>query len=334
MKELGIICSYLTELIHSSSDNQQEVEYLYKKCNIPQPDLADPSSFLPVASLAIFWNEMILKMGEPHAGLLLSEKGQFSMWGMVGYLAQTCPDLKTAIDKIVKYQGLIDSLGELKVHKQKKVFVMELIDEPDFVLNYPKVQQCAVEYLVASFLYQVRQLIKKELKVIAIEFNFPEPLNQEIYQKYLKTKCTFGAKSTKIFIHEKDFLTPLVTHNPILFGHFIQIVDAQAATKDPGLSGKVSELIRYEIKGNKVVSIESVAEVLLVSTRTLQRQLTAERTSFNTLYQDVKRELSISLLRHGKLSIKDVSFLLGYNEASAFRKAFKGWTGHPPSSFQ
>ena len=36
----------------------------------------------------------------------------------------------------------------------------------------------------------------------------------------------------------------------------------------------------------------------------------------------------------GRLSVEAVSFLLGYSEASAFRRAFKCWTGKTPIEYR
>jgi AraC-like DNA-binding protein len=56
------------------------------------------------------------------------------------------------------------------------------------------------------------------------------------------------------------------------------------------------------------------------------------RGSFDELLQQVLRQEAEDLLARGNLSQGEIAFLLGYSEVSAFSRAYRGWTGHPPSA--
>ena len=74
---------------------------------------------------------------------------------------------------------------------------------------------------------------------------------------------------------------------------------------------------------------ETVAKRLGLTSRSLQRRLKDDGTSFQTLREDVRRELARRYLDDG-LAIAEISFLLGFSEPSAFFRAFKRWTGETP----
>jgi AraC-like DNA-binding protein len=44
--------------------------------------------------------------------------------------------------------------------------------------------------------------------------------------------------------------------------------------------------------------------------------------------------LAIHFLESGKYQVKEISTMLGYNELSAFSRAFKRWTGKTPVTYQ
>ncbi|WP_153048697.1 AraC family transcriptional regulator, partial [Streptococcus suis] len=54
--------------------------------------------------------------------------------------------------------------------------------------------------------------------------------------------------------------------------------------------------------------------------------LTGENTSFKKELQVVQKAMTLSYLKI-KLSIEEISSLVGYSEVNAFSRAFKNWTG-------
>ena len=73
-------------------------------------------------------------------------------------------------------------------------------------------------------------------------------------------------------------------------------------------------------------SIEDIAAKLGVSGRTLQRNLSAENTSYKEQLQAVQKSMTFSYLNM-KLGTDEITNLVGYTETNAFLRAFKKWTG-------
>jgi AraC-like DNA-binding protein len=71
-----------------------------------------------------------------------------------------------------------------------------------------------------------------------------------------------------------------------------------------------------------------------MSDRTLQRRLRQEATPFAALLADLRREMAPSLLRDGRLAVSEVAFLLGYEDPSAFARAFHRWFGRSPRAYR
>jgi AraC-like DNA-binding protein len=62
--------------------------------------------------------------------------------------------------------------------------------------------------------------------------------------------------------------------------------------------------------------------------------LQEESVTFQQLADSVRKSLALSYLESGKYQIKEVSYMLGYNELSAFSRAFKRWTGKAPFEYR
>ncbi|MGF0258116.1 helix-turn-helix domain-containing protein [Rhodococcus sp. IEGM 1241] len=71
---------------------------------------------------------------------------------------------------------------------------------------------------------------------------------------------------------------------------------------------------------------------LSISLSHLRKLLRHPGTSLSEIKTEALRDSAISGLTRGE-SVDDVSARLGYSEPSAFRRAFKRWTGVAPSSY-
>ena len=83
-----------------------------------------------------------------------------------------------------------------------------------------------------------------------------------------------------------------------------------------------------------VPSGDEVATRLSISQQTLRRRLAADGTSLRGVRDQVLRDAAITALVDGDESIGELSIRLGFSEPSAFTRAFRRWTGNPPSAYR
>ena len=73
-----------------------------------------------------------------------------------------------------------------------------------------------------------------------------------------------------------------------------------------------------------------IARRLGLGQRTLARRLNEEGLTFSALLSRLRHDLADRYLADGDTSISQIAWLLGYQEVSAFSKAYKRWTGKAP----
>ncbi len=81
-------------------------------------------------------------------------------------------------------------------------------------------------------------------------------------------------------------------------------------------------------------SMEAAADHLHITSRTLRRRLTAERTSFQALKDELRQKLAVTLLGQPELTISEISSQLGFSDPAAFSRAFKQWMGKSPKEYR
>ncbi len=101
----------------------------------------------------------------------------------------------------------------------------------------------------------------------------------------------------------------------------------------PTTSSRVRKIIERR-SGDEAVTVEDIATRLTVSAQHLRRLLREESTSFREIREEILRDEAIASLVRGAETVEELSERLGFSEPSAFRRAFRRWTGSPPGSYR
>ena len=85
---------------------------------------------------------------------------------------------------------------------------------------------------------------------------------------------------------------------------------------------------------NCAAAIEDVALALHVSVRTLSRRLRDEETSFQSIKDELRRDVAIERLTKTAVPIAVIAAELGFDSSATFHRAFKSWTGSTPGAYR
>ena len=85
---------------------------------------------------------------------------------------------------------------------------------------------------------------------------------------------------------------------------------------------------------NKDGNIESIAQALNLSVRTLGRQLGEEGTTFLEIKEELRQKIALRLLRESTQPIETIAEEIGFTSLTAFYRAFKNWTGSTPRAYR
>ena len=81
-------------------------------------------------------------------------------------------------------------------------------------------------------------------------------------------------------------------------------------------------------------TIEQAAAGLQCSVRTLCRRLAGEETTFQALKDELRRDVAIQRLTETQETIAQIAGDLGFDDPSAFHRAFRHWTGSTPGTYR
>ncbi|NIB38845.1 AraC family transcriptional regulator [Pseudomaricurvus alkylphenolicus] len=167
-----------------------------------------------------------------------------------------------------------------------------------------------------------------------LELDYPPPSHEQRYREIMNCPVSFNAGITRVTITQPTLDTPIQHNDDELYAlclqHCQQVM--QQIIRDRPLAAKVRQLFLHS--QGELPSLESVADQLHISSRTLRRRLQAEGVNFQALINQFRADLAKQYMTQTNLSNQEIGFLLGYQDAKAFSKAFKNWTSQTISSFR
>ena len=131
----------------------------------------------------------------------------------------------------------------------------------------------------------------------------------------------------RLVFDKADLQKPFLTQNNIMWQYLETELNQHLAqqVREQSFAGFVQQEL-YAAIPSGFFMVEDIAHRLGLSVRTLQRNLSAENTSFKQELQAVQKAMAFSYLKLG-LPTEEISSLIGYSEVNAFSRAFKKWTG-------
>lgn len=146
------------------------------------------------------------------------------------------------------------------------------------------------------------------------------------YRDHFGTQVEFGMPYNAVWFAEDAWNAPIVDRDDDLLAIGVETVDGDP--RDP-LAAQVRGVIGRLLPGGRC-SYPVVAEQVGLAPRTLRRYLLAQGLVFEDMKDQVRRDIAERALCTTRLSINDLSALLGYTNVSSLSRSCARWFGTTP----
>lgn len=268
--------------------------------------------------------------GEPALGLLVGERLGVQAHGALGYAAMSSRTIREVLDLIQRYIRLRIALLSLSVEEQQgevRVVLNELVPLGD-------IRRMVLEGVVCSIQNVLRDVSTGVCSLQAASFPFPDPGYAPLAEALLHCPVRYGQDWVGLVLPPDVLDLPLRMSDPRTFKLAEQHCQQELLALEEVRSwvARVQRILLETRIG--VPSLEETARRLHVTPRTLHRRLVEEGTTFRRIVDARRHKSAVDQLSSGDASIEEVAYILGYADPANFRRAFRRWTGMPPSRFR
>ncbi len=280
--------------------------------------------------LFALWRAIEAGSDDPAIGIRMGTETKIERFAPVSLAALSTENLGAAVDLMARYKKLSapeEILHETNGDEWSVRFRWTLAVEVE--------PRALVENCFAWVLTIARHGSRTGISPLRVELVQPRSYRNAL-EKHFGCPVLCGAARNAMVFRAADASLPFVTRNAelldMLAPQFERDLQQHAGAEDSFLD-LVRGAIQLRLAGNRPTT-QAVSRELHMSPRTLQRRLQESGSSFQRVLDEARHQMARYYLRNSVLELNEAAYLLGYEDANSFARAFRGWEGVPPSQFR
>jgi AraC-like DNA-binding protein len=303
---------------------------MLRDVGVDPAELNNSEARIPHASAVALWDTAKQLTGDACIGIHVAEAIRPGIFGALEYALRTSATLGKGVARLCRYHLVYHDVAEVALTIRGEHAILS------HRLPLPGGAPRAIaEFILTGWLVVARQATGSECVPAEVRFPFPEPADTSDHQRVFRAPLCFNHERSELVWPKHVLDLPMLAADSMLQ----PIVEGQVRAALQNLpSGEsaidaVRGVLSQELCDGEP-TLERVATRLHMSVRTLHRRLEDEGASFRRVLADARLELAERHLSDSRLAVGEIAFLLGFSEPSAFRRAFKRWTGLHPAAFR
>lgn len=257
-------------------------------------------------------------------------------YGLVGHLMHHAPTLGQALADFSRYQNLTGNIHQTHIVRVPEGIRMTVELHPTVAKHHdylavPSRPEAPLTVLLAL----ARHLTGRRIKPLRVSLRHEPRGDPDEHEEFFGVPVQFGMRTDEIIFTQDTLDSPLLEPDE---AKYRRVLDLVLAHIDPIADLKVvGATLRQRLLQSMhltVPRIGVVARAMAMSTRTLQRRLSDEGTTFDNVVDQVRKDLTLQHIVDPTISTYEIAGLVGFVEPSPFFRAFRRWFGCTPKEWR
>jgi AraC-like DNA-binding protein len=299
-----------------------DVADVLRRAGLPRHMFTGPSPSVTTDEFFALWESLSAELHAESLPVCTAQNLSAEVVDVARFAALCAADLNSAARRLQQFKPLI---GPIRIELDINEDFTEI--RPDWrATGEPPTHLALSELLFWVALVRMGT----RTRTVPLEVIGPSAERQVPIEGYLGVQVRAGSPH-RIRFSASDARQPFLTVSDSMWESLQPGLRQGLARLDsPSTTEERVRVALVELLPSGDASIKAVARNLAVSSRTLQRRLHDESTSFQSILAATRHELAVHYLSDGEIPVDQIAFLLGYAEPSSFRRAFHEWTGRTP----
>jgi AraC-like DNA-binding protein len=293
------------------------------------PDLFEvPTNRAPLGAMTRLMELCVQATGKPHFGLLVGRQFELPMLGPLGEMMGNESSVGAALRRLVL---------DLRMHDRSAIAALDMLGDRLAGLSYAVCTPGTPAVWLAddtSIMIGCRilaSLCGPKWRPVEVLLAHSKPVDHRPYRELFGAPVRFDVPLSMLVFERRWLDSPVVGADPAR----LCALD-RAAARDAGAQ-RFADLVRRVLRSSVMTNqhgSESIAELFSISPRTLRRRLADDGATLHALVVEARLLVAQQLLEQTRLPVSEIAAALHYSDITAFSRAFRGWTGIPPSAWR
>ena len=320
-------------------DNNIDPTPVFEHCGVNEVTETEHAVPLPSSKLIELMDYAADACEDSLLGFNMATHFHYESSALVVLAMLAAPTVEAALKTLSHFDRYVDTgvTTSYEFGSERSVFRAELLGVDSQTTTHLN------EYLLTFTAHALNTATRKSMPVTEVHFQHARSEELDKLEQFFSAPVRYQQESNRLFFASSFLKEPLFTSNELLFEILQNALKTYfyAESRELGFVDSVcrelmlsNEHHREENPQPQKANLESVADKLAISTRTLRRRLKDEGYTFQEVKNLARERLAKHLLANTRLSLSEISFVVGFSELSAFSRAFKRWTSNTPQDYR
>ena len=303
---------------------------LFEKAGLNPAKLRNPDARYPDKRIMQLWQYAMQEIRDPCLGLEVASHFHATTLHALGFAWLSSQTLKDAFARLIRYSRIITDVEKFSFEETTRDFRFKML-LPNGQPYFPYEDYDAAFAIVVRL---CRMSVGEDFSPKHIIMQRPEPACVDKLYAFFRCSIDFSSEGYEIWFNKQDVVKQLSTANERLALMNDKVVmDYLVELDKDDIVMQVKQRLISRLPAGETCQ-KDIAAALFMSERNLQRKLADRKTSYKKILNEVRSELAKGYINDARLSINEITYLLGFSEPANFTRAFKRWHGVAPSAYR
>jgi AraC-like DNA-binding protein len=295
-------------------------------------DLADldvADRWIPAAPAVRLLELSARRSGCQDFAVRLSELRGLGALGPLSVALRDEPDLRSVLDLLIRYEAVYTGVVDLRLVEDAGRTTVEVW------MNFgePLPLRQATDLTIAVLAGTLRRLLGSSWHPEVACFAHGPPADLAAFVRVFGADLRFDQRFTGLVLSAGQLDAPVVTADASVRPYSRQFLRTAVPQPRATTADQASSVVEALLPLG-TCTVEDVSRHLALPSRTLQRLLAEEGSSFSTVVQDTRARMAERYLADDRHSVTEVSQMLGFSAPSGLSRWFRQRFGTTPSHWR
>lgn len=305
------------------------VPALLRLAGLPVSFFQQEKIYATTAELFALWRAVGELSPDPAIGLKLGSEPRLERYHPTAVAAVCSRSYRDALQRMARYKQLTcPEKIDIQVHG----------DEATVEFIYHEAAEDEPEVLIDMVLAWILSVGRRGSggAITPLRMNLKRSAqNRDLLETHFGCRVKFKTGRNALVFRKSDLDRPFITHNEELLAALgAQLeTELQLLNSPANIGDQVKRALKRSLAGKRP-TLQEIARETGMSSRTLQRKLGEADITFQQVVEGTRRELAQHYLKQSSVELNGIAFLLGYEDATSFFRAFQRWEDTSPGEWR